>query len=197
MSSSKRPIFDDTGNITGLFGISRDITQIKALEQALFKRAHTDSLTQVASRLSLFEHADKLLHLAKRNKQPFAFFYIDIDDFKPVNDTYGHLAGDHVFKTIAQRFKQRLRGSDMIGRIGGGEFAVVAFTNCEEQVLADFSAKLVALTQEPIAFNDQELNVSCSIGVASYPRDAETIQALMAKADSAMYQIKRNDGASR
>jgi len=192
VSSSKQPILDESGNIIGLFGISRDITKIKALEHALSERAHIDSLTKVASRLHLLEQAENLLNLAKRNKQELALFYIDLDGFKRINDQYGHHGGDTALISVATKLSQRLRGSDIVGRIGGDEFVVISFTNCEKDMLIEFATQLVALIEQPTPFNGTQLNCSCSIGIASFPKDADTVQHLMKRADQAMYLAKNN-----
>jgi len=196
VSSSKRPIFDQEGNVTGLFGISRDITKLKELEAELSKRAHYDELTSLCNRYHFLEQAKSLLKLAKRKHQTLACYYIDLDGFKLINDQYGHDAGDIVLITIAQRFQNSLRDSDIIGRIGGDEFVVASLTNGQEEALSSLSTKLLALTNEPIPYRNKQLNLSCSIGIACYPEHGNVIEDLMIKADKAMYQAKKKGSHS-
>lgn len=191
VSSSKRPIKDSKDNIVGLFGISRDITKVKELETELSIQAHFDPLTTLPNRIYFLEQVEKLLSLAQRNNQTLAFFYIDLDGFKQINDKFGHEAGDTVLTTLSKRFKERLRESDIIGRLGGDEFAMVSFTHCDKESLIQLSSVFVELTHQAIPYHTHQLVLGCSVGIACFPKDADTIHDLMIKSDQAMYVAKQ------
>ncbi len=189
VSTSKRPLYNSKGDIVGLIGISRDITKTKGLEEKLKKKAHYDDLTELSNRDHFFQESALVLSLAARMNYTVGLFFIDLDKFKPVNDSYGHEAGDCVLHAIAKRLNSILRGSDVISRFGGDEFVMLAIVE-SEQNLNDIALKILANVCMPIAFKSQEIKIGCSIGISHFPAQSETIEELVRKADDAMYKAK-------
>lgn len=169
----------------------RDMTELKAKQHAIEHMAFHDILTGLPNRAN-FEH--QLHHdigVAKRLNSSLALMFIDLDDFKSVNDSLGHDMGDRLLVEVAQRFSHRLRESDTLARIGGDEFVVIA--NCfsgqnDYAVLAD---ELVSLACKPVKLDDRELYVGASVGIALYPENGETVGNLLKQADTAMYRAKK------
>ncbi len=190
VSTNKKPIFDAQGEIKGLIGISRDITVRKKLEEELKKKAYFDTLTGLVSREMFFAQASKLLKLSKRNNQSSIIIFIDIDDFKSINDNYGHSAGDYVLVTVADRLQNGFRETDIISRFGGDEFVAI-LPSATHSNLAYLAKKVIDNISNPIYFNGTKLTISCSMGIACFPRHGDNIQELTDRADSAMYEAKR------
>ena len=168
----------------------------RALEEAndmLAQQALKDPLTGLLNRAGLTQQLDSALHRAARNNQFLAVMMIDLDGFKPINDTHGHDAGDQVLITVAQRLKDCARGSDMIARFGGDEFVVIAEGIASPADAMTLSERILAAIQQPIELKTgQQVRVSASIGVTYSDADAQdTTDQLLKKADNAMYQRKR------
>lgn len=185
------PIYDSNKQMIGALGINRDITdRIKETER-LEHLAHYDHLTKIPNRYLLLDRVEHLIAQSERNKSTFALLYIDLDKFKSINDTKGHAFGDQVLVETALRLKQSIRNSDTVARIGGDEF-VLLLENISNK--DDVSTMVETLTKEldkAFVINDERFEVSCSIGVAIYPGEGTTTDALLATADSAMYKAKR------
>lgn len=149
-----------------------------------------DSLTGLANRSLLSEHLHRNLHRAQREKQRFALLFIDLDKFKWINDNHGHDAGDDVLLIVAQRLIKKLRSTDICARIGGDEFVVMleSISNTEAAVMV--AESLCELIKEPIKWGNAELNVSASIGISLFPEDGNSADALLNRADDAMYKAK-------
>ena len=191
-SSSKRPILDDKGNIVGLFGISRDITPIKKLEEQLIQQAHYDGLTKLLNRAFFQQQSEKYIELARRNHNKLAFFFIDLDDFKNINDNFGHEAGDEVLRTVGERLSKCFREADLVGRLGGDEFVVLAMTECDLSSIQSMVEKLFRQIQEPILYRNRILKTNCSIGVSCFPDDGTRFSELIRTADHALYRVKQS-----
>lgn len=155
-----------------------------------------DALTGLPNRILYHDRADQAFKLAKRNKTQFAVALMDLNGFKEINDQLGHLTGDYVLKTIADRVEKTLRDSDTVARLGGDEFAFILPTVDRDfpETVAD---KIMQAFKEPIAMDTQgqKINVSGSIGISLYPDHGTDIDTLMGKSDAAMYTAKR-EGAS-
>ena len=180
------------GKLEYCVGIFSNISRLIQSQQKLERIAHHDPLTGLANRLLLTDRFNSSIANAKRKHEHFATCFLDLDGFKPVNDTYTHAAGDIVLCTIAERIKTVLRESDTIARIGGDEFVLLlnnlhAEDNCQQtldRVLTEISL--------PIAINEtQQVSVSASIGIAFYPKHGSNMNTLLANADQAMYQAKQ------
>ena len=148
-----------------------------------------DELTGLLTRAGFRQAMTAIQAKARRNRGGFSVFFIDLDNFKPVNDAFGHIAGDQVLKTVAGRFLATVRESDTVARLGGDEFVVIADELSDPLAAARLAQKLVACATEVIEFEGNLLRVAASIGVAVYPNDGAD-DALVANADVAMYRAK-------
>ncbi|MEM6485151.1 MAG: EAL domain-containing protein [Pseudomonadota bacterium] len=170
--------------------ILTDIRQLKATEARLQHLAHYDPLTNLANRFLINEQLDQSVRRAKRTGNGVAVMFVDIDAFKHVNDSLGHLAGDLLLQEAANRLKNTLRDIDRIGRIGGDEFLLVLEDIGSQDDVRLIAEKLNAALREPIALGDQNITVSASLGISLYPSDGDSVQELMRNADAAMYDAK-------
>ncbi len=191
VSSSKRPIYNEHGDIVGLFGISRDITRIKQLEMQLSHQANYDALTGLANRASFQQQSEKYIELAKRNRSRLAFFFLDLDDFKVINDQHGHEAGDVVLQEVGGRLKSCFRKSDIVGRLGGDEFVALAITDSSSNQIRTMADHVLDRLKAPIAFQQDVLQVSGSVGIACFPLSGQTFTHLIRRADHALYRAKQ------
>jgi diguanylate cyclase (GGDEF)-like protein len=164
---------------------------LREQETILTKLAHYDELTEVANRSFLTEQFKHLLARAKRDEFSFAIFFLDLNYFKTINDTYGHKTGDELLIHTARQLRQTLRESDIVGRLGGDEFLILVEIKPEDANLAVLIEKIKLAIASPITINEQEYITSVSIGVAQYPIDGDEIDTLMNIADKRMYQDKR------
>ena len=159
-------------------------------------QATHDPLTGLANRAMFTEFLAHQLNLSERNQESMAVLYLDLDNFKFINDTYGHGAGDELLKEAAARLRSELRKSDMAARLGGDEFAVVLVASGEDEA-AGVVDKLALRLAAPYPIDGHDLMAAASIGVAIYPRSASTADDLIAFADDAMYKCKAERRKSR
>ncbi len=164
---------------------------IDAESKALDLAFH-DPLTGLNNQRYMKTLFDQALVLATRPHHVVAVFYIDLDNFKPINDTAGHAVGDEVLKTVAARLKSSTRSTDICARVGGDEFVVIATQLDEEAQASEVAKKLLARLTECIPVNGKEYVLGASIGVALYPQHGRNLAELVQRADKAMYQVKRN-----
>jgi diguanylate cyclase (GGDEF)-like protein/PAS domain S-box-containing protein len=181
----------DPGQRVIVVGIAEDITGKKQLETELQRLATTDALTQSSNRRHFFECANLEFEKARLQGSPLAFLLLDIDDFKVINDTYGHPKGDLVLQRIAQSGRAALRRGDLFGRIGGEEFAAV-FPGCAPDMAMQVAERLQREIQR-LSFNHegQAFGITVSQGLTSLTDDDQTLDSLFARADAAMYEAKR------
>lgn len=184
------PIYDSNNQTIGALGVNRDITdRIKETER-LQHLAHYDDLTKIPNRYLVLDRVDHLIAKSVRNASSFALLFIDLDNFKTINDTRGHVFGDQVLIETASRLKQSIRNSDTAARIGGDEFLVLLENISNKN---DVSIKVEALTEalgEKFIIAGETFEVGYSLGVAIYPDDGTTTDALLMLADKAMYDSK-------
>lgn len=178
-----------------LFTTWRDISMRKAMEEDLRVMAHNDQLTGLPNRRLLEEHTNFALERAARNKQPLYLMFIDLDNFKYVNDAYGHKVGDSLLIEAAHRFQSVLRGEDLLARIGGDEFVVVLQDLDGQFQVETVAQKLMQQGNDPVEIANASLPLGMSIGIASYPRDGDDFDQLLSRADTAMYGSKQNGKA--
>jgi diguanylate cyclase (GGDEF)-like protein len=184
------PVKDSKGMTRHYVAVKVDVSVRKEVNDKLAYLAHHDSLTHLPNRTLFFERLAQGLVLAKRNNTRLAIMYIDLDRFKPVNDTYGHAVGDILLQQAAERMKNCLRDSDTVGRIGGDEFVALTLNVSDEQSACLLAEKIRATLGQVFAIAGIEHSVSASIGVAIYPDHAATEIELAKKADIAMYAAK-------
>lgn len=167
----------------------RDVSERKHLEDELRHRALYDSLTELPNRMLLHEHIEKLLALRRRRSGRLALLIIDLDNFKHVNDTYGHETGDKLLRAIGQRLAEAVRGSDVVARLGGDEFSII-LPDCGPEDAVEMARKLRVRLVEDIDLDPQRVAVSGSIGVAVSPTHGDDAGTLLRHADVALYQAK-------
>ncbi|MCQ9427061.1 sensor domain-containing diguanylate cyclase [Pseudomonas sp. LJDD11] len=172
-------------------GIAEDITEKKRLEDELQRLATTDVLTQSSNRRHFFECAQREFELARLQGTPLSFLLLDIDDFKKINDTYGHQTGDLVLQRIAESGRTTLRRGDLFGRIGGEEFAAI-FPGCAADTALQIAERLQREIQRLSFQHDaQSFGITASQGLTSLTDSDQSLEALYGRADEAMYQAKR------
>ena len=173
-------------------GYMRDVTELHAYQEQLEAIAHYDSLTGLANRSLLADRMRKAMATASRHGTFITVVYLDLDGFKPINDTYGHETGDELLKAIAERLKQGLRATDTAARIGGDEFVVV-LTDMASRLDAERTVdRILATIADPVAVSDVTVGVGASAGVTFYPQGDELEpEQLLRQADQAMYSAKR------
>jgi len=172
--------------------LQKELAERQRLEQRLRTLAEHDSLTGLMNRAALTEALRRSMALAARQQWSVAVVFVDLDNFKAINDTLGHAAGDEVLRQIAQRLGGCLRESDLLGRLGGDEFIVVAEALHDGPRNAiELTDKLMLQMKRPYLVGDQSLNVGFSAGIAIYPGDGDSPEALIANADVAMYEAKQ------
>lgn len=169
---------------------SKDVTEYKKAEEKIQYLATHDSLTGLPNRSMFTQLLDHAILSAKRNHKSLAVLFIDLDRFKTINDTKGHDAGDQLLITIATRYKQTLRASDVVCRQGGDEFVVLIEDIHKSSDLKRVAGQILSSTYEPILLQGDECRVTASVGISIYPTDGEDAQMLMKHADIAMYCAK-------
>ncbi|HIJ37343.1 MAG TPA: diguanylate cyclase [Rhodospirillaceae bacterium] len=173
-----------------VYAASRDISERKKKDERLQRAAHYDSLTNLPNRMLFADRLQQAIFQTKRTPLLLVVGYLDLDGFKPVNDRYGHTAGDVVLVEIAARLRSCMRGGDTVARLGGDEFVflLLGLDRFEECRIA--LERILSAINQPIAINDVAVTVSASIGVTIFPTDGGDADTLLQHADQAMYQAK-------
>ncbi|MBI2239376.1 MAG: EAL domain-containing protein [Magnetospirillum gryphiswaldense] len=174
-----------------LLVVVRDISDRKLAQARLEFMAHHDPLTELPNRVLLRDRVAQSITLAERDKRRVALIFLDLDHFKTVNDSLGHVAGDRLLKDVAGRLRGVMRESDTVARLGGDEFVVVLNLVRDGDSVADVAEKIMKTMSLPLYVDDQEIATSVSMGIALYPDDGEDFDTLLKKADSAMYHAKQ------
>lgn len=186
----KVPVFDSRGKVVGSVGMARDISERKRAEQMMRHLAHHDYLTNLPNRPTFRAGFADILQRAKALRQGVALFFIDLDNFKNINDTLGHNIGDGLLKLVAERLQQFTGPFDALGRFGGDEFVVVLGQQANRLSAIRAGQQLRRLFEQPLTLFDVEYNISCSIGMSTYPEDGDEFDSLIRNADMAMYHAK-------
>ncbi len=155
--------------------------------------ANHDPLTGLPNRRLLFELLQNTFAIARRNGTKVGVIYVDLDDFKPINDRLGHLAGDRALVAIADRLRAMLRASDTVARVGGDEFVAVLATVKDRADIALAAKKILEECGQPLTVDNAECRVGFSMGIAVFPDDGDSIEGIVSAADDAMYRVKRGD----
>lgn len=165
---------------------------IEQQKQEIEYLANHDPLTGLPT-LRVAEHRlEDVLKFAAEKQHQSALLFLDLDGFKAINDSYGHEAGDAVLKTTAERISSSMRSADIACRVGGDEFLVIVEKISNETEISNLCKRLVSAISEPVSFNNTQLQVSVSIGAATYPTSADDAKSLRAKADQLMYKVKQD-----
>lgn len=185
------PLFDKNENISGMLGIGRDIHQRKQDEKILFQLANFDMLTGLANRSSILARLERELEQAKTDNTSLAVMFLDLNNFKEINDTHGHAAGDKVLRTIAERLQLSVRNyTDAVGRLAGDEFLIILPNIKDRNTAEKVAQRIKKCLSDAIKISETHILVGCSVGVSLYPGDADDVDALVSHADTAMYQHK-------
>ncbi|HEY9145754.1 MAG TPA: diguanylate cyclase, partial [Thiobacillus sp.] len=173
-----------------LYGACQDITERRQAEARIEFLAHHDVLTGLPNRVLLRDRFEQALARAQRSRKHVAMLYLDLDNFKMVNDTLGHAAGDKLLLEAVKRLIHCTRDSDTISRQGGDEFILLLNEIPDMETVERVAADILRQLAEPVEINGHAMNASCSIGVAMYPQDGSDFDSLLQKADTAMYNAK-------
>lgn len=184
---------DATGRVTNFIGLSYDITERKAAEENIRRLAQHDFLTGLPNRILFYDRFEQALAAARRNQTHFALFFLDLNDFKHINDTHGHRFGDELLKAVAQRLSDSMRATDTTCRLGGDEFVILVPEIESPEHAQKLQQILIEKFDTPCTVAAQQIQVSFSIGHAVYPQQGESMDTLLEAADSAMYRVKKSE----
>jgi len=172
--------------------IFRDITERKLAAQLFEHLALHDPLTGLPNRTLFFDRLNQVLAVAKRNRNMFALLCMDLDDFKSVNDTYGHEAGDRLLQEVSKRLVSAMRESDPIARMGGDDFIGICLMITTPEEADIVARKIIAIQSEPYDLKGHRFSIGVSIGISIYPVDGDDAETLLSRADEAMYRVKKS-----
>ncbi len=184
------PLKSTGGEINRFVLIYTDITERRNAAIEIERLAFYDSLTGLPNRVLLKEHLSQMLARARRNKEIVALLFIDLDHFKEVNDTLGHIYGDQLLQVVAERLSSCLRSTDSVARFGGDEFVVLLEGVPDREGILEVANKLLAALSHPVQLGDREIYTGGSIGISQFPEDGEDVDTLFKNADTAMYYAK-------
>ena len=170
--------------------------ELNKQKNALSYQANYDSLTNLPNRALFHDRLNQSIHKSSRNGEKFALFFIDLDKFKDVNDTYGHEHGDKLLIKVAKRLSSVLREDDTLARLGGDEFVVIMNNLKEFHSASVLAQKIIDILEVPLEVEGEELFISCSIGISLYPQDSRDATELLKFADIAMYRSKHDGRAT-
>ncbi len=191
VSFNAQHCFDELGNVIGVEGTTRDITERKQTEQHLRYLANYDALTKLPNRTLFRDRLEHAMAHARRHHHLVVLMFLDVDRFKAINDSLGHLVGDQLLQAVAERLRSCAREGDTVARLGGDEFTIV-MEGVSETVDADTAAKkVVEAMSKSFVLEGHDVYVTASIGVTIYPSDSDDIDSLIRNADTAMYRAKR------
>lgn len=188
------PLFNDDGAITNFIAIQHDITDSRQERERDHFLAYHDAVTGLPNRTFFLSVQEQAIAHAKRTQESLATLFLDLDNFKPVNDNMGHYRGDQLLNAVADRLRGAVRKEDTVARFGGDEFAILLTGDLEMGVVAALAAKLIATVAQPFHIRDEKVNVTASIGISIYPADAQDAVTLLDTADHAMYMAKNAGG---
>ncbi len=184
------PVKNKIGKITHFIAITQDISERKYNEKMIQQLAFYDPLTDLPNRMLFKDRLEQAKLQAIRNKTLFALLYLDLDRFKNINDSLGHLIGDKLLIAIAARLKKTLHEQDTIARLGGDEFAIIICDLIKIEAVNELANKIIHIITQPIFIDEHELFITTSIGISTFPNDADQTDELIKKADKALYQAK-------
>ncbi len=186
------PVRNDAGTVTHYIGVHSDITDAKTHQDELARQANHDSLTGLPNRNLLWDRIDRACARTQRYGGFAAVAFLDLDNFKVVNDSLGHSLGDHLLRAVAARLESSLRAMDTVARLGGDEFVLVLSDQKTEQSVSGELQRVVESFSQPFAVDGRDVFITASVGVALYPQDAKDPESLMKSAELAMYRAKES-----
>ena len=185
-----RVVLDEEGTPAGIAGTVHDVTERQAAAEHLHRLAHYDVLTGLPNRRLFYESLAREMEVAREQGLTVALLYLDLDQFKDINDTFGHSTGDELLRQVAERLLASTRIRDTVGRLGGDEFGLVAITANAPDDVTNMAEKLIEQMQQPFTLAGHEVTVTPSIGIALGPGDSSDTETLIKYADIAMYHAK-------
>ena len=168
----------------------RDVTEEKKIEEFIHHQAYHDQLTGLPNRNFFLEKMNSVIKENKNSDKKFAVIFVDLDNFKKVNDTEGHEAGDQLLRTATKRMRSCIHDADVLARLGGDEFVILIEENFSQKFITRLCSNILEALSEPFLLNNHNHFISCSMGISVYPRDDIVPDALIGKADMAMYRAK-------
>lgn len=193
---SGTPKLDENGNFEGFRGVGSDVTEARESSDKIARMARYDTLTGLPNRMMLTEALGDALNYAEQWRTRCAFLMIDLDRFKAVNDTLGHLVGDQLLAMVSERLKEQVTENELCGRLGGDEFAVVIRDASNLANIDDVAKRVIQRLSQPYEVDHHKLFVGASVGSAVGPRDGATVETLMRNADLALYRSKDHGGGA-
>ena len=181
---------DSSDKPKGFRGIVRDVTERKQVEQQLNHMATHDVLTGLPNRMLFIDRLEIALAQSKRNKHKLAVMMLDLDNFKDINDTLGHMVGDQLLKEVGYRLAGLVRQSDTVARLGGDEFIILLSDIERREDSVGIAETVLKAFHQPFMCGNHKITSSTSIGIAVYPDDGEDIDSLLRNSDVAMYSVK-------
>ena len=176
--------------VVGLLVALADIDDRKRMQEDMRRKAMHDQLTGLPNRAMFMESLDRAVRKARRRSGRFSVLFVDLDHFKEVNDSMGHAAGDKLLQAVAERLAAAVRQSDLVARLAGDEFVILIEDHKGPEEVMIVAQKAVGFLQKPVLLEWREVQISASVGIASYPEDGEDVETLVKNADAAMYQAK-------
>jgi diguanylate cyclase (GGDEF)-like protein/PAS domain S-box-containing protein len=188
--NTARTVYDAGGEMLYYEGSLEDITERKRAQETIKHMAYHDALTGLPNRRLLSDRLNIAMAHAHRHQQKLAVMLLDLDHFKEVNDSLGHSTGDRLLQVVGERLTGLLRKGDTVARMGGDEFMVLLPEVAGAEGAAEVAQKILESIREPYVFDDHELHITTSVGIAMYPNHGEDADTLMKNADIAMYRVK-------
>jgi diguanylate cyclase (GGDEF)-like protein/PAS domain S-box-containing protein len=192
VEDSAAPIHDRRGRVTGAVMVFHDVTHARAMSQRMSYLAHHDYLTDLPNRLLLDDRLAQAIFVARRQNKQLAVLFVDVDRFKHINDSLGHVIGDELLQSIAQRLRANVRSSDTVSRQGGDEFVILLSAIAHPKDAAFSANKILTALGMPHSVKEHELQISVSIGIGVYPDDGTDSMTLIRNADVAMLNAKES-----
>jgi len=190
IEDSTAPIHDSSGQLAGAVMVFHDISAVQELSLKMAHLAHHDVLTNLPNRILLNDRIAQAIRQAERRATSLAILFLDLDNFKHVNDSLGHLIGDRLLRSVALRLSACVRGSDTVSRQGGDEFVILMAEDRHAEDVALTAEKIIAALAHAHRIDRHEIHVTTSIGISIYPEDGIDAETLIKNADTAMYQAK-------
>jgi len=184
------PVRGESGQVTHCVAVLNDITETRRYQEELALRANYDTLTALPNRNLLSDRASTAIVRARRYGHGMALVFIDVDNFRAINDSLGYAVGNNMLRLVGDRLRSCLREVDTVARIGGDEFVLVLGDQEDEKIISSQIQRIMAVFGKPFELGDREFFVTASVGIASYPGDGDKVEALLQNAEIAMYRAK-------